>query len=193
MLHQVGAATEEGAASLAGQTDSTLEAEAGLRRTMRDRGLSTPPHPTDGLEPRYVFGRHNPSDGFLFRGGPRCRAVDQGYFSPRIICWATFVYFFRTVTSRSEIASPSRMDGWFQRRRRSPLEISRKESVRPTGLPFFRGVEHKIEHLTGAGNVYAAFFNFCRAHQVPHVAPAMRCGVASDVWTIEELIIGKDV
>jgi IS1 family transposase len=46
----------------------------------------------------------------------------------------------------------------------------------------------KWENLKAAYALWFAFYNFCRVHQTLRVTPAMEAGIASHVWTLEELI-----
>ena len=36
--------------------------------------------------------------------------------------------------------------------------------------------------------IYHAYYNFCRVHQTLRVTPAMEAGLASHVWSLEELV-----
>ncbi len=46
----------------------------------------------------------------------------------------------------------------------------------------------KWENLKAAYALCFAFYNFCRVHQTLRVTPAMESGIASHVWTLQELI-----
>jgi hypothetical protein len=36
--------------------------------------------------------------------------------------------------------------------------------------------------------LFYAYYNFCRVHQTLRVTPAIECGLADHVWSVEELI-----
>jgi IS1 family transposase len=46
----------------------------------------------------------------------------------------------------------------------------------------------KLENHAAAVSLYFAFYNFCRVHSTLRVTPAMEAGIATHVWTIEELV-----
>ncbi len=50
------------------------------------------------------------------------------------------------------------------------------------------GFSKSLEHLKAAVALYMAFFNFCRVHQSLRITPAMECGIADHIWTVEELL-----
>lgn len=46
----------------------------------------------------------------------------------------------------------------------------------------------KVENHAAAIALYFMFYNFGRVHQTLRVTPAMEAGVASHVWTVEEIV-----
>jgi transposase-like protein/IS1 family transposase len=46
----------------------------------------------------------------------------------------------------------------------------------------------KWEHLEAAYALWFAYYNFCRVHKTLRVTPAMESGIATHVWSIQELI-----
>ncbi|WP_348980531.1 IS1 family transposase [Polyangium sp. 15x6] len=50
------------------------------------------------------------------------------------------------------------------------------------------GFSRKIENHRAAISLHVAFYNFVRVHESLRVTPAMEAGIASSVWTIEELV-----
>lgn len=54
------------------------------------------------------------------------------------------------------------------------------------------GFSKKIENLKAAVALHFAHYNFCRVHKTLRVTPAMEAGVASDVWTLRDLISEVD-
>jgi IS1 family transposase len=46
----------------------------------------------------------------------------------------------------------------------------------------------KVENHAAAVALWFMYYNFCRVHQTLRVTPAMEAGIASHVWTIDELI-----
>ena len=46
----------------------------------------------------------------------------------------------------------------------------------------------KLENLKAALSLHFAWYNFCRVHSSLRVTPAMAAGIASEVWSIGELI-----
>jgi IS1 family transposase len=46
----------------------------------------------------------------------------------------------------------------------------------------------KVENHAAAVALWFTYYNFCRVHQTLRVTPAMEAGIASHVWTIEELV-----
>src|SRR5438270_11680731 len=49
------------------------------------------------------------------------------------------------------------------------------------------GFSKKTENHCHAIALYFMYYNFCRVHQTLRVTPAMESGLASHVWTIEEI------
>jgi hypothetical protein len=50
------------------------------------------------------------------------------------------------------------------------------------------GFSKKIENHAAAVALYFMWYNFSRVHQTLRVTPAMEAGVASHVWTVEEIV-----
>jgi IS1 family transposase len=50
------------------------------------------------------------------------------------------------------------------------------------------GFSKKIENHAHAVALHYMHYNFCRIHQTLRVTPAMEAGIASHVWTIEEVV-----
>jgi hypothetical protein len=50
------------------------------------------------------------------------------------------------------------------------------------------GFSKKIENHRYAVALHFVWYNFCRVHQTLRVTPAMEIGLASHVWSLEELI-----
>lgn len=50
------------------------------------------------------------------------------------------------------------------------------------------GFSKKQENHEHMLSIYFLYYNFCRVHQTLRVTPAMEAGVASHVWTIEEMV-----
>ena len=46
----------------------------------------------------------------------------------------------------------------------------------------------KLENREAAIALHFMFYNFCRVHKTLRVTPAMEAGLATHVWTIEELV-----
>ena len=46
----------------------------------------------------------------------------------------------------------------------------------------------KWENLKAALALHFAYFNFCRVHGALRVTPVMEAGLATHVWTIEEML-----
>lgn len=45
----------------------------------------------------------------------------------------------------------------------------------------------KIENHTAAVALHFMYYNFCRIHKTLRVTPAMEAGIASHVWSLEEM------
>lgn len=50
------------------------------------------------------------------------------------------------------------------------------------------GFSKKLRHLRAAIALHYFAYNFCRVHETLRTTPAVRAGIASDVWSIEKLI-----
>ena len=46
----------------------------------------------------------------------------------------------------------------------------------------------KMENHAAMVALYFMFYNFARVHQTLRVTPAMEAGVATHVWTVEEIV-----
>jgi IS1 family transposase len=46
----------------------------------------------------------------------------------------------------------------------------------------------RLESLKAAIALHIAFYNFCRVHKTLRVTPAMQAGLASSIWTIQDLL-----
>jgi len=49
------------------------------------------------------------------------------------------------------------------------------------------GFSKKVENHAHAVAIHYMFYNYCRVHQTLRCTPAMECGLADHVWSIEEL------
>ena len=50
----------------------------------------------------------------------------------------------------------------------------------------------KLENHEHMLAIYFMYYNFCRIHQTLRVTPAMQSGIASHVWSIQELVALAD-
>jgi IS1 family transposase len=55
------------------------------------------------------------------------------------------------------------------------------------------GFSKKVENLRHAVALHFMHYNFCRIHQTLRVTPAMEAGVASHVWSVQEIVGLLDV
>lgn len=46
----------------------------------------------------------------------------------------------------------------------------------------------KLENHAATAALYFMYYNFARVHQTLRVTPAMEAGIASHVWSIEEIV-----
>jgi len=46
----------------------------------------------------------------------------------------------------------------------------------------------KVENHAAAVALWFMYYNFCRVHQTLRVTPAMQAGIATHVWSIDELV-----
>ena len=46
----------------------------------------------------------------------------------------------------------------------------------------------KLENHEHSAALHFMYYNFCRIHQSLRVTPAMECGIADHVWSIDEVI-----
>jgi hypothetical protein len=46
----------------------------------------------------------------------------------------------------------------------------------------------KLSHLKAACALHFAWYNFCRVHSSLRVTPAMASGIASEIWTLDQLL-----
>jgi hypothetical protein len=51
------------------------------------------------------------------------------------------------------------------------------------------GFSRKLTHHTAAVSLFVAYVNFARIHGALRVTPAMEAGIASNVWSIEDLVV----
>ncbi len=49
-------------------------------------------------------------------------------------------------------------------------------------------LSRKTENHFHAVALHYMYYNFCKVHQTLRVTPAMEAGIASHVWTIEEIV-----
>jgi hypothetical protein len=50
------------------------------------------------------------------------------------------------------------------------------------------GFSKKVENHAAMVSLYFMYYNFARVHQTLRVTPTMEAGLASHVWTIEEIV-----
>jgi hypothetical protein len=50
------------------------------------------------------------------------------------------------------------------------------------------GFSKSLRHHSAMIAIFVAWFNFCRVHETLRCTPAMEAGLASHVWTVEELV-----
>ena len=54
------------------------------------------------------------------------------------------------------------------------------------------GHSKKMDHHRAAIALQVAYYNFCRVHESLCVTPAMECGLATHIWSVEELICAAE-
>jgi hypothetical protein len=50
------------------------------------------------------------------------------------------------------------------------------------------GFSKKVENHGHMLAIYYTYYNFCRVHQTLRVTPGMEAGLASTIWTIEDMV-----
>lgn len=83
----------------------------------------------------------------------------------------------------SGVPDPKYVSTSFVERQNLTMRMSMRRFTRLTN-----GFSKKIENHGHAVALHFMHYNFCRIHKTLRVTPAMEAGLASHVWTMEELI-----
>jgi IS1 family transposase len=83
----------------------------------------------------------------------------------------------------SGVPDPKHVSTSFVERQNLSMRMGMRRFTRLTN-----GFSKKIENHGHAVALYFLHYNFCRVHKTLRVTPAMEAGIASHVWTLEELV-----
>jgi IS1 family transposase len=78
---------------------------------------------------------------------------------------------------------PAHISTSYVERQNLTMRMSMRRFTRLTN-----GFSKKVENHEHMLAIYFLYYNFCRVHQTIRVTPAMEAGLASHVWTIEEMV-----
>ena len=86
------------------------------------------------------------------------------------------------VKTISGVPDPKHVSTSFVERQNLTMRMSMRRFTRLTN-----GFSKKVDNHGHAVALYFMYYNFCRVHKTLRVTPAMEAGLASHVWTVEEL------
>lgn len=79
--------------------------------------------------------------------------------------------------------NPKHISTSYVERQNLTMRMSMRRFTRLTN-----GFSKKVENHAYATAIHYMHYNFCRVHMTLRVTPAMEAGIASSIWTIEEMI-----
>jgi IS1 family transposase len=83
----------------------------------------------------------------------------------------------------SGVPDPKHVSTSYVERQNLTMRMSMRRFTRLTN-----GFSKKIENHGHAVALHLMYYNFCRVHKSLRVTPAMEAGLASSIWTIEDLV-----